>query len=135
MTSIPSEVSDWLNQEIERHRLWRKIWSALYFTTAAMTIVMGALTTVTAGMMDENGGQYVMFLAAITTILASLEKVLNLREKWDLHRNTQVTLEMIRIRSVSGLLENKELIDRIEKTAHFYSNQLAELNDDDDHQT
>ena len=66
-------------------------------------------------------------MAAFTTIFASLEKVLRLREKWDLHRNIQTSLEIIPIRRSAGLNDDKTTIDLIENVAQMYSSQLAEL--------
>ena len=66
-------------------------------------------------------------VAAITTVLASLEKVLRLREKWDLHRNIQTAPEIINIRRSADLLDDAHAIDKIDKVAQLYSTQLAEL--------
>ena len=129
MSEIASAVTDWIGKEIGRHRLWRQIWSMLYFTTAASTIIFGALTTASAGIFDGAANQvsYTAWLAATTTILASLEKVLRLREKWDLHRNIQIELELIQMRVASGLIDTKEVVTQIEKVAQLYSSQLKEL--------
>ena len=129
MSQVASEISNWINKEIARHRLWRQIWSVSYFTTAALTIVAGALTTASAGIFNDaaNSLTNTTWLAAATTILASLEKVLRLREKWDLHRNIQIELEMIQIRIASGAVSTKEAINQLERAAQLYSSQLAEL--------
>ena len=134
MSEISSEVTNWLNTEIKRHKLWRQIWSALYFTTAASTIIAGALTTASAGIFDNTANDlaYTTWLAAATTIFASLEKVLSLREKWDLHRNIQIQLEMIQMRVASGLSDTKVAVEQIEKVAQIYSSQLAELSSPSD---
>lgn len=134
MSEIASEVTGWIDDEIGRHKLWRQIWSATYFTTAASTIIAGALTTASAGIFDEvaNSLTYTTWLAATTTILASLEKVLRLREKWDLHRNIQVELELIQMRIASELIDTKEAVTQIERVAQLYSSQLTELSSPSD---
>lgn len=129
MADPGNEVTRWLNKEVGRHRFWRDTWSFLYFLTAACTIIAGALTTASAGLLGDtnNNLQYTTALAAATTILASLEKVLRLREKWDLHRNIQIALEMIQIRLASDLIDMKEAVREIDRIARQYSSQLAEL--------
>lgn len=129
MSEIALEVTEWIGREIGRHKLWRQIWSMLYFTIAASTIIAGALTTASAGIFDglSNSLTYTTWLAATTTILASLEKVLRLREKWGLHRNIQIELELIQIRIASELIDTKEAVKQIEKVAQLYSSQLMEL--------
>lgn len=134
MSEIASEVTDWIDKQIGRHKLWRQIWSVIYFTTAASTIIAGALTTASAGIFDNgaNGLTYTTWLAATTTILASLEKVLRLRERWDLHRNIQVEFELIQMRIVSELIDTKEAVTQIERVAQLYSSQLTELSTQSD---
>ena len=129
MTAVATEVVEWINSEIKRHKQWRQIWSFLYFAIAASTVIAGALTTASAGIFDDaaTNTTYTTWLAAATTIFASLEKVLRLREKWDLHRNIQVMLEMIKMRSAAGLIDNKEVMQQVEQAAQLYSSQLSEL--------
>lgn len=55
-------------------------------------------------------------------------KVLRLREKWDLHRNIQVTLEMIEIRRACGLIDTQKAVDEIGHVAQTYGQHLSELN-------
>ena len=128
--AIPSAITRWIENEKKRHRFWRNIWSVLYFGTAAATVVFGALTTASAGLFASDGADGVTTtttLAAVTTILASLEKVLRLREKWDLHRNIQVALELIEIRAASGLIDTRRVVQEIERVARLYSEKLSAL--------
>ncbi len=130
MAEIDKATLEWLDTEIRRHAVWRTRWSFLYFFFAATTIVAGAATTAVAGLASGKQVDVTMWttaLAAITTIFASLEKVLKFREKWDLHRTMQVTLEMIRLRASNGLLDVADLLDRLDATAQNYSSQLSEL--------
>jgi hypothetical protein len=123
-----SRLEGWLSHEIKRHRKWRRRWSFLYFGTAALTIISGAATTVAAGLLEpESAKRYTLWLAALTTVLASLEKVLRFREKWDLHRGIQVALEMTDLRRSAGLLKDEEAIDRLERIARSYDAKLAQL--------
>ncbi len=133
MTDLNSPTIQWLDKEIKRHQFWRNLWSVVYFSGAAITVICGALATASAGFMDSlpHGQLITAALAGLTTIFASLEKVLRLREKWDLHRNQQVSLEMIVLRAKSGLIDNAEILDRVENAAHAYSTELAELNTTD----
>lgn len=69
MTNGPDRITEWIDKEIKRHRLWRQIWSLCYFSTAALTIVSGSVTTAVAGLGDAR---YAAWLAAATTVLAGL---------------------------------------------------------------
>jgi len=121
-------LEEWLSREIARHRTWRRRWSFLYFGTAAATIIAGAATTVAAGLLEpEDAKRYTIWLAALTTVLASLEKVLRFREKWDLHRGIQVALEMTDLRRSAGILEEEEAINSLERIARSYDSKLAQL--------
>jgi hypothetical protein len=133
VADIEARTLRWLEQEIGHHRTWRRIWSFLYFFGASLTVIAGALATVTAGFMDvvDNGPLVTALLAALATVMASLEKVLKLKEKWDLHRNVQTALEMILLRGSAGLLDTEKALALIEKTAVSYSVRLAGLGGDD----
>jgi hypothetical protein len=130
MPEVDATTLAWLEQEIDKHQTWRRVWSVCYSGGASITVIAGALATASAGFMDTfHYGQIITAtLAGLTTIFASLEKVLKLREKWDLHRNVQVALEMINLRAAAGLIDNEQTVNLIEKTAHTYSLQLADLN-------
>lgn len=67
-------------------------------------------------------------LALSATILSSLEKVLKMREKWDLHRNSQVALDMVRLKIMAKTEEERLYVDQIAKVAESYSLQLTDLN-------
>ncbi|MEM8492686.1 MAG: hypothetical protein AAF756_17860 [Pseudomonadota bacterium] len=127
MTDASAKVTDWLSKEISRHRLWRQIWSVSYFAVAASTVIAGALTTASAGIFENASTEQTTWLAAVTTILASLEKVLRLREKWDLHREVHASLELIDIRYGSDLIDTEEAVKQLDEVARRYSNQLAAL--------
>jgi hypothetical protein len=129
MNDPACKVNEWLESEISRHKTWRQCWSFLFFATASATVVAGALTTASSGLFGgENGSQVTTtWLAATTTILASLEKVLRLREKWDLHRNIQLNLEMIEMRLSCQLIDMKHAVNEINQVAVSYSQQLSQL--------
>lgn len=128
MSTQRSRLETWLDNEITRHRKWRQRWSFLYFGTAAMTIIAGAATTVAAGLLEpEAAKRYTIWLAALTTVLASLEKVLRFREKWDLHRGIQVALEMADLRRTAGLLKDEDAINTLERIARSYDAKLSQL--------
>ncbi len=73
-------------------------------------------------------------LAAATTILASMEKVLRLREKWDLHRNIEVELNMINLKRGTANYDEETALADIRVVARQYSSQLSAISaaaDDD----
>ena len=119
-----------LTSRIDFNRRWRQIWSASYFTVGATTVISAALATASAGFITNTGeGKFLTVgFALAATILTSLEKVLKMREKWDLHRNTQEALEVVRLRMLADSDEDKGVVDQIEKVVQSYSLQLGELN-------
>jgi hypothetical protein len=128
VTTQGSRLEEWLGEEIKRHRRWRRRWSFLYFGNASLTIIAGAATTVAAGLLEpEAAKRYTIWLAALTTVLASLEKVLRFREKWDLHRGIQVALEMTELRRSAGLLNDEKAIESLQRIARSYDARLSQL--------
>ncbi len=127
------KITKWLNDEIKRHKIWRSIWSVLFFTTALLTIVTGALTTAVAGLAgafdwtDKQALMWATILAAATTILAGMEKILRLREKWDLHRNIEVELHMINLKRGTAHYDQDAALTDIAIVARQYSSQLSSL--------
>lgn len=119
-----------LDQRIEFHRRWRRIWSFAYFTGAAATVVSAALATASAGFITDTGEGKMLTagLAFAATIFTSLEKVLKLREKWDLHRNSQQAFEIVRLKFLADTPEAKALVGQMEAIVQSYSLQLGELN-------
>jgi hypothetical protein len=129
---VNQQISEELDKRIQFHQRWRRIWSGVYFTSSATTVISAALATASAGFITSTGGGKLLTasLALAATVFASLEKVLKMREKWDLHRNSQVALEIVKLKSVAGSDEAaKALVSQIEKVAQSYSLQLAELNE------
>ena len=130
MSDINPYISKWLENEIARHKFWRNLWSFCYFLGTSTTIVCGALTTASAGFIESNphGAAITAALGFFTTVSASLEKVLRLREKWDLHRNVYTSLEMIYLCVSAQTIDLKEALIQIDKVAQAYNNQLGQIN-------
>ncbi len=124
------QILEALNGRIVFHRRWRRVWSFTYFAFAATTVIAAALATASAGFITDTGGGRALTagLAFAATVFASLEKVLKLREKWDLHRNSQIALEIIQLKALAKVLDTREVVEQIEKVAQSYSVQLGELN-------
>lgn len=119
-----------LDRRIEFHGRWRKVWSWTYFTGASATLVAAALTTASAGFISDtgNGKMITAGLALTVMIFTSLEKILKMREKWDLHRNSQQAFEIVRLRLLADTPEGQAIVDEIEKVTQSYSLQLGDLN-------
>jgi hypothetical protein len=132
MTASPSAdpiIQD-VTQRIEFHRRWRRIWSATYFTGAAATVICAALATASAGFITDTGGGKMLTagFALAATVLTSLEKILKMREKWDLHRNNQQAFEIVRLKALATTAESLGVVSQIETIEQSYSLQLGELN-------
>lgn len=126
-------IATWLQKNAKHQNLWRRVFSVAFFATAGLTIITGALTTAVAGLArgygwtDAEALKWSTILAAATTILASMEKVLRLREKWDLHRNVHMEIELIEIKRGSSNYDDAKLIADIERVGRQYSSQLAAI--------
>src|SRR5215470_14231812 len=68
---------------IRFHRGWKQFSSYASFIGSALSIVSAATATVVAGL---GYAAPAAIVAALATIFTSLEKVLQFRERWDLHR-------------------------------------------------
>ena len=124
------QIIDALGARIAFHRRWKGIWSVSYFVGAAASVITAALATASAGFIGDagEGKELTAGLALAATILTSLEKVLKLREKWDLHRNSQIALEIIQLKALAGSLDGKGAVEQIERVAQSYSMQLGDMN-------
>ena len=126
MTQITNDPEGYVKQQIKHHRKWKSRWSFLYFFFAATTIVAGAATTAVAGIFDgDKATLYTVLLAALTTILASLEKVLKLRDKWDLHRDIEHAYQILLFRAKE--LERAAFIESVQRINSHYSTELSGL--------
>ena len=128
--SIGQIIND-VDNRIKHHLRWRRIWSFTYFTSAGATVVSAAFATASAGFITNTGEGKMLTagLALAATILTSLEKVLKMREKWDLHRNTQIALEIVRLQAFVDSKETQNVVDQIAKISQSYSMQLEDLNE------
>jgi hypothetical protein len=125
-----------LSNRIDFHRKWKRIWSATYFSGASASIVCAAVASASAGFITDTGeGKFITAgFALATTILTSLEKVLNLREKWDLHRNSMQSLDLIRLEFLAESDEHVGVVEQIAAVEQAYSARLGDTNksrDDD----
>ena len=125
-----NDILNELDNRITFHLRWRRIWSGTYFVNAACTVISAALASASAGFISSTGEGKMLTagLALSATILSSLEKVLKMREKWDLHRNSQVALDMVRLKIMAKTEEERLYVDQIAKVAESYSLQLTDLN-------
>jgi len=124
------EILQDLERRIKFHGRWRSIWSWTYFTGSSAAVISAALATASAGFISDTGeGKMITAgLTLATMIFTSLEKILKMREKWDLHRNSQQGFEMVRLRLLADTPEAQAIVDEIEKVTQSYSLQLGELN-------
>ena len=124
------EILNELEKRIAFHIRWGQVWSVSYFTIAASSVVSAALASASAGFIGSTGEGKMLTagLALAATILTSLEKVLKVREKWDLHRNSQVALRIVKLKMLADTDEARRFVDEIAKVSESYSLQLGELN-------
>jgi len=119
-----------LDERLTFHQRWSQVWSFTYFSIAASTVISAALASASAGFISDTGDGKMLTagLALAATILTSLEKVLKMREKWDLHRNSQVALRIIKLKMMADSDEERAAVELIAKVSESYSLQLGELN-------
>jgi hypothetical protein len=116
----PRFVSE-LNKRIEFQQKWRRITSFSYFTGASMSVIAAATATVVAGLGYAAAAAVV---AAVATIVTSLEKILLFREKWGHHRAIETDLELLRLRYETGKVDTDGAISEIEKIVRRYGAKL-----------
>lgn len=119
-----------LDERIGFHLRWSRVWSFAYFSMAASSVISAAMASASAGFISGTGEGKMLTagLALAATILTSLEKVLKMREKWDLHRNSQVALRIIKLKMMAKSDEERTAVELITKVSESYSLQLGELN-------
>lgn len=124
-------ISQDLENRIAFHKLWRTVWSWTYFSGASAAVISAALASASAGFISDSTGEgkaLTAGLALAAMIFTALEKVLKMREKWDLHRNNQQAFEIVRLRLLADSEELQAVVDQIEKVTQSYSMQLGDLN-------
>jgi hypothetical protein len=119
-----------LDERLTFHLRWSRVWSLSYFSMASSSVISAALASASAGFISDTGEGKMLTagLALAATILTSLEKVLKMREKWDLHRNSQVALRIIKLKMMAETDEERNAVEQIAKVSESYSLQLGELN-------
>ena len=129
-TEPENPIIEDISRRISFHQRWRRVWSATYFTGASATVISAVLASASAGFITDTGDGKMLTagLALSAAIFGSLEKVLKMREKWDLHRNSQLAFEIVRLKAFATTPESKNLVSQIEAIMQSYSMQLGELN-------
>jgi multidrug transporter EmrE-like cation transporter len=107
---------------IAYHKGWKKFPSRASFCMTAFSIVAAAAASVTAGLRYSVAAA---ILAAMATVFTSLEKVLQFRERWDLHRITEDGFQQIRWeRALKGLADDA-VADRVNAIQRHYDDAMA----------
>ena len=107
---------------IEFHNGWKRFSSYASFAGAALSIVAAATASVVAGLGNAPAAA---IIAALATIFTSLEKVLQFRERWDLHRDTEERLDQLRWEVSVGQLPPADLLAQIGQIRTGYSEKMS----------
>jgi hypothetical protein len=116
--AIDTGVATELDALIGFQRRWRRITSISYFAGASLGIIAAAAASVVAGFGEAAAAAVI---AAIATVIASLEKVLLFRDKWTHHRGVETELELVRLKYRAGEINEKKALAEIERIARDYS--------------
>jgi hypothetical protein len=112
-----------LNRLIEFHRGWKRFSSYASFLGSASSIIAAATATVVAGLGSASAAAVI---AALATIFTSLEKVLQFRERWDLHRETEESLDQLRWEAATGnLSRSADLVAKVSEVRTAYSQRMS----------
>ena len=116
-----SQITAELQKLIEFQKKWRRITSFSYFAGASLSIVAAAAASVVAGLGHSEAAAVI---AAVATVVASLEKVLLFREKWTHHRAVETELELVRLKYQAHEVDEKKALAEIERIVREYSQRL-----------
>jgi hypothetical protein len=111
-----------LDALITFHKSWKRFSSFASFIGAALSIVSAASATVVAGLGYSAAAAVV---AAFATVFTSLEKVLQFRERWDLHRLMENDFDQLRWEAASNELSNIELAHRVGEIRAKYAERMS----------
>jgi hypothetical protein len=111
-----------LDTIIKFHRAWKKFSSFASFIGAALSIVSAAAATVVAGL---GYAEAAAIIAAFATVFTSLEKVLQFRERWDLHRLMENEFDQLRWDVALEGLSDRELAKRVGDIRIKYAERMA----------
>jgi hypothetical protein len=92
------------------------------FIGSALSIVSAAAATVVAGLGYATAAAVI---AAFATVFTSLEKVLQFREQWDLHRLMESELEQLRWEAASSALDDIAIANRVGEIRNKYSERMS----------
>jgi hypothetical protein len=116
-----SPIISELESAVGFQRKWRQITSWSYFLLATFSVMFAAAATVVAGLGYSAAAA---ICAAITTVVTSLEKVLQFREKWVHHRACETQLDMVRLRLRVGRIDEGTALSEIERIMTTYVSEL-----------
>lgn len=121
MMACESPIRGELDDSIAFQRRWRRLTSIFYFLGASMSILSTIVATVVAGL---GLSDVAAVAAGIATAFTSLEKVLLFREKWTHHRKVEVQLNMIRLDALAGVLDEKQLSQKLKEILVHYDSSM-----------
>jgi hypothetical protein len=104
-----------LDDDIRFQKKWQTVSMSVYWGTTVGSVLCGSLATLTGAM---NYGLQASMLAAVATVLMTVEKSLMFRERWRLHLNTITPLKSLRVEVLAdqvdlrkGIAKRKQLLE------------------------
>jgi hypothetical protein len=107
---------------IRYHKAWKRFSSYASFSMTALSIVSAATASVTAGLQFATVAS---ILAGLATVFTTLEKVLQFRERWDLHRITADDLAQVEWNMQVKGLSSAEAADQVFNIVKRYNDKMS----------
>ena len=110
-----------LKSQITFHNKWKNITMWSYSVSSTGIIVCSASAMLFAAL---NHGTTAAVFAAVSTVLASAEKSLLMREKWKIHLSIQIALQNLDLDIAAGLVDSKTALHELKRIGQSYSKDL-----------
>jgi hypothetical protein len=118
----PFDISAELTKLIAYHRGWKKFSSYASFVGSALSIIAAAAASVVAGL---GYAATAAVIAAFATVFTSLEKVLQFRERWDLHRSVEDDLDQLRWERAERNMTAAQVTEKVNEIRNNYTTRMS----------
>lgn len=117
-----SKVLVVINDQLQFQKKWKTLSMAMYSTSSIGSIICTGSATILAALKEYSIEAAV--LAAVATILLSIEKSLLFREKWKHHLYIYTSLSALKLEYEVIPLSEQEVLTKLEKLLDKYSSEL-----------
>ena len=113
-----------LAELISHHHSWKRFSAFASLGGSALNVITAATAPVVAGLGMSAAAA---IIATLAIIFASLEKILQFRERWNLHQAMEDQLEQMRWEFAANNMSIAELTERVNEARSNYSERMSAL--------